>query len=65
MKKYVHVFFLEYAGELHIIVLIEERERVLHRPKHTPTHPLNCKTLIAYYCRERPDHTPTKLRSTS
>jgi len=39
----VRFFFLEYAGELRIIVLIEERERererVLHRPKthtHTP-----------------------------
>jgi hypothetical protein len=34
-----NVFFLEHAGELRIIVLIEE-ERVIHRPKnpHTRTH---------------------------
>ena len=31
-------FFLEHAGELRIIVLIEEK-RVIHRPEpHTPTH---------------------------
>jgi len=35
-----------------------EREREsLHRPKNTPTPPLTCKTLIAYCCWERPDHT--------
>ena len=34
----VDFFFLEHAGELRIIVLIEEK-RVIHRPKptHTPT----------------------------
>ena len=30
-------FFLEYAGELRIIVLVEEKG-FLHRPKHTHTH---------------------------
>jgi hypothetical protein len=30
-------FFLEYAGELRIIVLIEEKG-VIQRPKHTHTH---------------------------
>ena len=30
------IFFLEHAGELRIIVLIEEK-RVIHRPKHTHT----------------------------
>jgi len=28
-------FFLEHAGELRIIVLIEEEKGVIHRPKHT------------------------------
>ena len=37
------IFFLEYAGELRIIVLIEEK--VLHRPKtHTHT-PFNLQDL--------------------
>ena len=49
------IFFLEYEGELLIIVLIEESLYI--DPKHTPTPPLTCKTLIAYCCWERPDHT--------
>ena len=32
-------FFLEHAGELRIIVLIEEKG-VIHRPKHTQHTPL-------------------------
>jgi len=40
MKKYVHVFFLEYAGELHIIVLIEERERESYIDPNTHPHTL-------------------------
>jgi len=42
------IFFLEYEGELLIIVLIEESLYI--DPKHTPTPPLTCKTLIAYCC---------------
>jgi len=33
-------FFLEHAGELRIIVLIEEEKGVIHRPKHTQHTPL-------------------------
>ena len=33
-----HHFFLEHAGELRIIVLIEEGWSHTERPPHTPTH---------------------------
>ena len=36
----VSLFFLEHAGELRIIILIEKR--VIHRPEHKPT-PYPCK----------------------
>ena len=36
-------FFFEYAGELRIIVLIEEKG-VIQRPKHTHTHKHNTNT---------------------
>jgi hypothetical protein len=45
-NSYKFFFFLEYAGELRIIVLIEEKG-VIQRPKHTHTHTNTTPTHLA------------------